>query len=604
MKLFSLYRRFRLKDWIYTVLILGLTFLQVYFTMAMSDSIKDATASILAQNSGDIWRNCLIMGAYAFGSTVCQIAIAIFASAITASFGTRLREELYQKVSSFSLTEINSFSTASLITRSTNDIQQIQMSTLMMMRMVFSAPITAIWAICKISATAAELTWVIVIGVLVIVVALVFLLLVVFPKFEISQKVIDRLNLVTRESVNGVRVVRAYNAEDYQQDKFGKANNDLTKLNLFTSRALGIISPVMTIVLDGVTVGIYWIGSSLLGKAVDGAEASTTYASITQFSTLAVQVIMAFMMLLMMFIILPRAMISGRRLSEVLTKESSIKDIENAVELDGKTRGTIEFNDVGFHYPNSDGYIFKNVSFKLEQGQTLAIIGSTGSGKTTLINLMARLYDASEGSIKIDGVDIQSIKQSSLRNHIGFVPQKGLLFSGTVASNIGFGLSENDEEINAIFSGADLNENQKKVKEIIEKSAKVSCADEFIDQLPTRYLSPIAQGGSNVSGGQRQRLCIARACAIDPEIFIFDDSFSALDFKTDLKLRNNLKNAFPKASKVIVAQRVGTIMDADLILVIEDGKIVGKGTHKELLQNCPSYKAIALSQLSKEELGL
>ncbi|HBX24985.1 MAG TPA: multidrug ABC transporter ATP-binding protein, partial [Firmicutes bacterium] len=499
-------------------------------------------------------------------------------SGIAANFATSTRKDLNEKISSFSLTEINRFSTASLITRSTNDIEQVQMTYLLMMRMIFAAPITAIWAICKVQSASWELSIATVIAVLVLIITLTILAILVMPKFKVSQKYIDKLNGITRENLNGIRVVKAYNAEQYQENKFKTSNDDLTKLNLFTGRVMGLLSPVMIIVMDGITLAIYWIGSYLINGGTLG------YNDISSFTMLATQIIMAFMMLLMMFVLWPRASVSAKRINEVLETKPSIVDPVNPNVP--KKLGTIEFDDVSFHYPDAEENILEHISFKANQGDTIAIIGPTGCGKTSLVQLLDRLYDVTSGSVKIDGVNVKDFSQKELHSRIGFVPQKGLLFSGTIKSNIGFGL---DSQIN---------------DEDIENAAKIACADEFIEKMEGKYNSPIAQGGSNVSGGQRQRLCIARAVALKPEIFVFDDSFSALDFKTDLKVRQNLKASQQKATKVIVAQRIGTVMDADLILVLNEGKLVGKGTHKELLSSCELYKEIALSQLSKEELGL
>ncbi len=627
--MFKMFKRFRKKDWAALVFIIGLTILQVWCSMMMVDYMSNLIKSIMyvdynlnpvhlgeefgtlfsqpgfnwsifletAKNNhafnstqigvfesianattNDIWYWGGMMLLVVTGSIFCQLLVALLASGIAANFATSTRKDLNEKISSFSLTEINRFSTASLITRSTNDIEQVQMTYLLMMRMIFAAPITAIWAICKVQSASWELSTATVIAVLVLIITLTILALLVMPKFKVSQKYIDRLNGITRENLNGIRVVRAYNAEQYQENKFKSSNDDLTKLNLFTGRVMGLLSPVMIIVMDGITLAIYWIGSYLINGGTLG------YNDISSFTMLATQIIMAFMMLLMMFVLWPRASVSAKRINEVLETKPSIIDPVNPIVPE--RLGTIEFDDVSFHYPDAEENILEHISFKANQGDTIAIIGQTGCGKTSLVQLLDRLYDATSGSIKIDGVDVKDFSQKDLHSRIGFVPQKGLLFSGTIKSNIGFGLNSqiNDEDI--------------------ENAAKIACADEFIEKMEGKYNSLIAQGGSNVSGGQRQRLCIARAVALKPEIFVFDDSFSALDFKTDLKVRQNLKASQQKATKVIVAQRIGTVMDADLILVLNEGKLVGKGTHKELLANCELYKEIALSQLSKEELGL
>lgn len=580
--MFKLLKKFRPLDWLFVALIVGLTVLQVWCTMKITDYIAELIREInyIAVGQTDantIWISACYLLLFVVSYTLTAMLISIIASAITAHFATTVRSEINAKVSSFSLAEINKFSTASLITRATNDIEQVQMCILLMLRMVFAAPITAIWAIAKIQATSTELTITTGIAIFLLVAVLAVAMVLVLPKFKISQRYIDRLNGVTREHITGIRVVHAYNAEQYQENKFNKANDDLTKLNLFTSRAMGILSPVMTIVMDGVTIAILGVGAVVINNG------KTDYATISAFSTLATQIIMSFMMLLMMFVMWPRASVSANRINEVLSTKESIKDPENEKEL--TSIGEIEFKNVSFTYPDGETPIVSNVSFKAKAGETVAIIGATGCGKSTLVNLISRLYDVSEGEILIDGVNVKDIKQKTLRSKIGFIPQKGLLFSGTIASNIAFG-------------------NPSLSEEEMKRIAKIACADSFIEEMGDKYNSSIAQGGTNVSGGQKQRLCIARALAINPEIAVFDDSFSALDFKTDLQVRENIKNELPNMTKVIVAQRIGTIMDADQILVLENSKVVGQGKHKDLLDNCQTYRDIALSQLSKEELGL
>ena len=409
-----------------------------------------------------------------------------------------------------------------------------------------------------------------------LVVCIAAVMLLVMPKFRLMQKLTDRLNGVTRENLTGIRVVRAYNAEDYQQNKFEKANTEFTGTQLFTGRLLALMSPIMMLVMNGLTLAIYWIGASLMNAG------EIEYQTIVSFMTLASQVIMAFLMMLMMFILLPRASVAAKRINEVLETELSVKDPETETPV--KECGTVEFRDVSFRYPDADADVFEHISFRAEKGQTIAFIGSTGSGKSTLINLVPRFYDATEGEVLVDGVNVKELKQSTLRDKIGYVPQKGVLFSGTVAENIAFGGKADRQEI--------------------EEAAKIAEADGFIGEMENGYDSPIAQGGKNVSGGQKQRLSIARAVATRPEIMIFDDSFSALDYRTDKQVRANLKEHLAGVTNLIVAQRIGTIMDADKIIVLDKGKAVGEGTHRELLENCDVYREIALSQLSKEELGL
>lgn len=623
-----IFKHFRQWDWVATVIIVGLTVLQVYLTMRLIDyvqylmqdiiyihyrnnpsampealyalyvgvgsdwealralasagSLPESAAamilSIIDANVGPLWRDGGIMLGLAAGSMGCQIVISALASAVAASFATHVRSAVNAKVSTFSSAEINKFSTASLVTRSTNDIEQAQTAILLMMRMVFAAPVTAIWAICKVQASSWEFTLATGASIFALVLFLSIIFFLVTPKFKISQKYTDRLNGITRESLSGIRVVHAYNAEGFQQAIFKKANDDLTKLNIFTGRALALFNPVIIIVMDGITLAIYWIGAGLINAG------TVDYPVVSAFTMLAIQIIMAFMMLLLMFVLWPRAAVSAGRINEVLKTTPSIADPADPVSPD--RQGSIEFRDVAFSYPDADAPVVSNINFKASKGQTVAIIGPTGSGKSSIVNLASRLYDATIGEILIDGVNIKQMKQSDLRKRIGFVPQRGVLFSGTVESNIAFGCE------------GELSERA------LSKAADVACASEFIAKMDGGFSAPIAQGGTNVSGGQKQRLCIARAVAIEPEFFIFDDSFSALDFATDLQVRKNLKKSQAEATKIIVAQRIGTIMDADEILYLEDGKVVGQGTHSQLLETCLPYRQLALSQLSKEELGL
>lgn len=652
--MFKLYSRLRKRDWFLTAIIVGLTILQVWCTMLIVDYIADiiqaitylnyhnnateflalfdtgtmgaaaepikaffqsfvqdgkidwasltansqyqtildtlaavspeghlAIVSIAEAGTDAIWFNGGMMVLVAFGLAGCQIVIEIMASYITAHFATDIRTKINAKISSFSLAEINKFSTASLITRSTNDIQQVSMCTLMMLRMIFAAPVTAIWAICKIQAVSYQLTLATGVAIVLLVLVLVLIMGLVLPKFKVMQKQVDRINSLTQENLTGIRVVRAFNAEKYQEDKFQVANKDLTRTQLFTGRMLNLMSPAMMIIMNGLTMAVYWIGAYLMQNGIDK---SLDYGNVSAFSSLATQIVMSFMMLLMMFILWPRASVSAKRINEVLETKNTILDPDQ--EKKTEAVGTVEFKDVSFRYPDAEADILEHISFKANKGDTVAFIGSTGSGKSTLVNLVTRLYDCTQGEVLIDGVNVKDLKQETLRKKIGFVPQKGVLFSGTVRSNVGFGLKG---EID---------------KEKCDRALSIACASEFVEKMEGKEEAPIAQGGTNVSGGQRQRLCIARAVAIDPEIFVFDDSFSALDFKTDRTVRDNLAREEKDATKLIVAQRIGTIMDADLILVLQEGKVVGQGTHKELLQTCPVYRDIALSQLSKEELGL
>ena len=627
--MFKLYKKLRPIDWVLLIVLVGLTVLQVYCTMLLVDYTKDiiqsitlldyfnhpekldeagalaaligalggwgnVTAEALAAagvegskagelmkiasaSTGDIWRSGGLMLAVALGSAAAQCAVGLIASYVSAGLSTNIRSAVYKKVDSFSASEVDKFSTPSLITRTTNDVQQVQIANIMMLRMVVAAPITAVWAICKIRATSMQLTWATIVAVVLMLACITAIMIVVMPKFKSMQKLTDKLNGVSRENLTGIRVVRAYNAEGYQEEKFEKANVAITKTQLFTGRVMALMSPIMTLIMNGISLALYWIGASLINKG------TTDFPTISSFMMLASQIIMAFMMLMMMFVLLPRAQVSAERINRVLGTEVSVKDPETDAER--TETGTVEFKNVTFRYPDSDEAVIKNISFRANKGDTVAFIGSTGSGKSTLINLVPRFFDVTEGKILIDGVDVREIKQKTLRHIIGYVPQKGVLFTGTVKENIAFGNPAlSDEEIVA--------------------AAKVAEADDFVSRMEKGYESDISQGGKNVSGGQKQRLSIARAVAMKPEIFIFDDSFSALDYKTDKKVRENLREAAAGTTKLIVAQRIGTIMDADKIVVLDSGDAVGVGTHKELLETCPVYREIALSQLSKEELGL
>lgn len=578
-----LYKNLKIQDWAIVVLIVGITVAQVWFTMELTDQIADIVLAIqrvstgaAGATTGDIWREGGLMLAFAVCSALCQVATGIAASRVASRLSATLRSKVYAKVESFSIAEVNAFSTSSLITRTTNDIQQIHMANILILRMLIYAPIMAVWAICKINASSWQLTAATAVAVVILIACIIAIMLAVMPKFRMMQKLTDRLNGVTRENLTGIKVVRAYNAETYQERKFEKANNNFTKTQLFTGRVMALMNPVMMLVMNGLTLAIYWIGASLMNAG------EIEYQTIVSFMTLASQVIMAFLMLLMMFILLPRAEVAAKRVNEVLNKPLSICDPET--EKPATEVGTVEFRDVSFRYPDADADVFSHISFRAEKGQTIAFIGSTGSGKSTLINLVPRFYDATEGEVLVDGVNVRDMKQRTLRDKIGYVPQKGVLFTGTVADNIAFG--------------------GKADREAVENAAKIAEADGFIREMEHGYDSPIAQGGKNVSGGQKQRLSIARAVAQNPEIMIFDDSFSALDYKTDKQVRENLKENLQGVTNLIVAQRIGTIMDADKIIVLDQGKAVGEGTHRQLLETCPVYREIALSQLSKEELGL
>lgn len=511
-------------------------------------------------------------------ATVASVTVGFLASKVGAGLGRDLREKVFTKVMKFSNLEFDQFSTASLITRSTNDIQQVQMIMVMLLRMVFYAPILAIGGVIKVLNTNTSMTWIIAFGVFLILGLVGILFVLAMPKFKLLQKLLDKLNLVTREILTGLPVIRAFSKEKTEEKRFDKANIDLTRTNLFVNRVMSFMMPVMTLIMNGITILIIWKGAESIDLGI------MQVGDIMAFISYTMQIIMSFLMLSMLSIILPRASVSASRIMEVLNTKLSIHDPETSVVSERDKKGYVEFDNVSFKYPKAEDYVLSNITFTAKPGETTAIIGSTGSGKSTLINLIPRFFDVSEGSVKVDGVDVRMMTQHDLRDKLGYVPQKGILFSGTIDTNIKYG-------------------NENATMEEVERAAKIAQAYDFIEEKPDRYHSPIAQEGSNVSGGQKQRLSIARAIAKNPEIYIFDDSFSALDYKTDVALRKALKAETGDSTVIIVAQRISTILHADQILVLDDGKIVGMGTHKELLNSCEVYNQIALSQLSKEELA-
>lgn len=507
-----------------------------------------------------------------------SVSVVFLSSRVAAALGHDIRRDVYRKVIGFSSNEYHKFSTASLITRSTNDVQQVQMTMAMMFRIVLYAPILGLGGVLRVLQTNSSMTWILGVGVVLILVLIGMLFTIAMPKFTKLQTLIDKLNLVTREILTGTLVIRAFSREKHEEERFEDANRTLTKTNLFVNRCMTFMMPCMMLIMNGISVLIIYNGS----YAVDGGNMQV--GDMMAFIQYAMQIIMAFLMITAMSIMLPRANVAALRIVEVLETKNSLEDPEHPVQPSGNEKGTVEFDHVSFAYPDAGENVLTDISFKAEKGQTLAVIGSTGSGKSTLVNLIPRFYDATSGSVRVDGVDVRSMSQKDLRDRLGYVPQKGILFSGTIDSNIRYGKTDISEQ---------------EVKE----AAEIAQAADFIEEKNYRYQSPVAQGGTNVSGGQKQRLSIARAIAKKPEILIFDDSFSALDFKTDRTLREALKKHTKDTTTIIVAQRISTILSADQILVLDDGKMAGLGTHKELMKNCEIYRQIAMSQLSEEELA-
>lgn len=581
----EIFKHLKKPEWGGMIVCLIFIVTQVWLDLKLPDYMSEITRLVQTEGSamGDIWVQGSYMLFCALGSLISAVIVGFFAARIAATLSKRLRESLYTKVESFSMQEINQFSNASLITRSTNDITQVQMVFAMGLQVMIKAPILAVWAILKILGKNFEWSLVTAGAVCVLLVMLSIILIFAVPKFKIIQGLTDNLNLVTRENLTGIRVVRAYNAENYQEEKFENANHILTRTHLFTGRIMAIMGPGMTLIMSGLSLAIYWIGAYLI-EAADRMDKIGLFSDMVVFSSYSIQVVMAFMMLTMIFIMLPRATVSAKRIMEVLNTPLSIVDGTKQAPTDRV--GEVEFRNVSFKYPDAEEYVIENISFKANRGETVAFIGSTGSGKSTLINLVPRFYDATEGEVLVDGMNVKDYKQSDLNNKLGYVSQKAVLFAGTVESNIAFG--DNGRQM------AKLDQ--------VKKAITIAQGRDFVEKMDRTYHSSIAQGGSNVSGGQKQRLAIARAICRDPEIYIFDDSFSALDYKTDRVLRAALRQETKDATHLIVAQRIGTIIHADKIIVLDEGKMVGIGTHQELLKNCEVYRQIAYSQLSKEEL--
>lgn len=574
------------RDWILALISFVLIVIQVWLDLKMPDYMSEIT--VLVQTEGSEMKDILLNGGgmllCAFGSLISAIIVGYLVSIIAADFSRKVRKKLFTKVQKLGLGEVKNFQTSSLITRTTNDITQVEMLIAMGLQLLVKAPITAVWAITKILNKSWEWSALTGIAVLILLTTIGIIVIIVMPRFKIVQKLTDKLNGVTRENITGIRVVRAFNAEKYEEEKFNKVNAKLTNTQLFNQKTFAILIPIMYLVMYFLTLSIYFVGAYLIKDSLM-ADKLNLFGDMIVFSSYAMQVIMSFLMLAMIFMVLPRASVSAKRINEVLDTKETIK---NGTLKENKTNetGTVEFKNVSFKYPDAEEYLLKNINFKVNKGETVAFIGSTGSGKSTLINLVPRFYDVTEGEILVDGVNIKEYDENYLHNKIGYVPQKAVLFNGDINYNVAYGENGKGKI------------NEEKIKEAI----KVAQGEEFVLKMDNSYKTNISSGGTNISGGQKQRLAIARAIARDPEIYIFDDSFSALDYKTDATLRKELKEYTKDATSLIVAQRIGTIMNADKIVVLDQGECVGIGTHKELLKNCEVYRQIALSQLSKEEL--
>ena len=581
-----LFKNYRIKDIFLMLIAIALIVLQVWLDLRMPEYMSTITKLVETEGSKmkDILYNGGLMLACSFGSLIAMIVVGYIISYVSAYFSMNLRKKVFDKVESLAINEVKKFKVSSLITRTTNDITQIQMLISMGLQMMIKAPITAIWAITKILNKSFEWSMLTGIALAIVLVTVGVLMIFVIPKFKLVQKFTDDVNNSIRENIVGIRVVRAFNAEKYQEDKFNDINSDLTNTQLYTQKAFAFMGPIMNIVLYSLNLAIFFVGAYLI-KGAMLSDKLTIFGNMIVFSSYAMQVIMSFLMLAITFMMFPRASVSAKRINEVLDEKITIHEgnVSSIKEL--KETGTVEFKNVSFKYPDAEEYMLKDINFTANKGETIAIIGSTGSGKSTLINLIPRFYDVTEGEVLVDGINVKDYKSELLNNKIGYVPQKAVMFDGTVNYNISFGEAK-----------------EKITKEKVKEAIKVAQAKDFVEKMDDGYSAHIASGGTNVSGGQKQRLAMARAIARDPEIYIFDDSFSALDYKTDYNLRKELKKYTKDATNIIVAQRIGTILQADKIIVLEEGKCVGMGTHKELLNSCEVYKQIALSQLSKEEL--
>ena len=584
MNILKLFKNLKFKDYISLLLAIILIVFQVFLELKMPDYMSEVTR--LTQTPGSNMNDILINGGYmllcAFLTLITMIITSFFTASVAASFSRNTRKALFDKVESLSVAEVKKFKVSSLITRTTNDITQLQMLFAMGTIFIIKSPVTAVWAIMKIMGKSSEWSIATGVGVVILLITIFLITLRVFPKFKVIQKLTDNMNGITRENITGIRVIRAFNAEKYQEDKFDKVNDELTDTNILIQKTFAYLNPMINLIMHGLTLSIYIIGAILISKAML-TDKLTIFSNMVVFTSYGIQVIMSFLFLAMMVMLFPRANVSAERINEVLETDITVKEGNNTKGIEV---GTIKFNNVSFKYPDGEEDMLTDISFEVNKGETVAFIGSTGSGKSTLINLIPRFYDVTKGEVIVDGVNVKDYKDEALHNIIGYVPQKAVMFADTINFNVAYG--ENGKG--------------KISKDKIKEAVKIAQAKEFVEKMDGDYNAHIAQGGTNVSGGQKQRLSIARAIARDPEIYIFDDTFSALDYKTDSTLRKELRKYTKDATVLIVAQRIGTIMNADKIIVLDDGKCVGMGTHKELLKNCEVYKQIALSQLSEEEL--
>lgn len=582
--MFKMLKNLTWKEWLMATVSVVFIVAQVWLDLKLPEYMSQITSLLTtgSDNMSEIWKNGGFMIACAVGSALMSVVVGFFAARIAAKLGLIIRGKVYSKIQKFSKSEMKHFSTASLITRTTNDVTQVQNFIAMGLQMLVKAPIMAVWAIVKIVGKSWQWSVVTAIAVVVLLTTIIAILIACLPKFKKMQKQTDDINRVARENLTGLRVVKAFNAEQFEENKFEEKNTDLTNTYLYLDKRMSLFSPMMYLVMNCISLAIYWVGAYII-EAASGMDKIALFSDMVVFMSYAVQVIMSFIMLVMIFIMFPRASVSAKRINEVLETKPSIEDGEGAEPTE---EGTVEFKNVCFKYPNADEYVLKNISFKANKGETIAFIGSTGSGKSTLIDLVPRFYDATEGEVLVDGVDVKDYKLDDLYNIVGYVAQRSVLFTGTINENVGFGESKQG----------------KPSQEEIQLAIKQAQAKDFVEKMPDGYDSHISQGGKNVSGGQKQRLSIARAFARKSEILIFDDSFSALDYKTDKALRRTINKELKGTTCLIVAQRIGTIKNADKIIVLDNGNMVGIGKHEELLKNCPVYKEIALSQLSKEEL--